>query len=183
MCPLCQLEEGVGGECMRQDNRGLSLVEVMVVIAIMAVVGAVGIWGINAMSGKPAQQCAQKIVYSLERHRTSAMARVDAVYMLYENGGKIYVDEYLTNDAGGVNLSTMTPATSTEIGASGVEVQYTLGADPTPHNLPLYLSFDRSSGAFKPQSGGDYCTQIIVKRGGREYTVTLVPLTGKVYIK
>ncbi len=168
---------------MKQDNRGLSLVEVMVVVAIIAVVGGVGIWGINAMSGKPAQQCAQKIVYSLERHRTSAMAKVDAVYMLYENGGRIYVNEYLTNDPGGVNLSTMSPVTTTEIGASGVEVQYTLGADPALHDLPLYLAFDRGSGAFKTQPGGGYCTKIIVKRGGREHTVTLVPLTGKVYIE
>lgn len=167
---------------MRQDNRGVSLVEVMVVVAIMAVVGGVGIWGINAMSGKPAQQCAQKVVYSLERHRTSAMSKVDAVYKLYESGGKIYVDEYLTNDAGGVDLSA-SPTTTTEIGASGVKVQYTLDAAPDLHELPLYLSFDRSSGAFKKQSGGSYCTQIIVKRGGREHTVTLVPLTGKVYIK
>ncbi len=168
---------------MRQDNRGISLVEVMVVVAILAVVGGVGIWGINTMSGKPAQQCAQKIVYSLEHHRTSAMARVDARYVLYENGGKIYVDEYLTNDLGGVDESTMSPAATAEIGSAGVKVQYTLGADPTRHDLPLRLSFDRSSGAFKAQAGGGHCTQIFVSRGGREYTVTLVPLTGKVYIK
>lgn len=182
MCPLCQLEEGVGGERMRHDNRGVSLVEVMVVVAIMAVVGGVGIWSINTMSGKPAQQCAQKIVYSLEHHRTTAMARVDAKYRLYENGGKIYVDEYWTNDETGIDPSAP-PATSTEIGSSGVKVQYTLGADATRHDLPLELAFDRSSGAFKKQSGGDYCTQIFVMRGGREYSVTLVPLTGKVYIK
>ena len=156
--------------------------EVMVVVAILAVVGGVGIWGINAMSGKPAQQCAQKIVYSLERHRTSAMSKVDAVYRLDARNGKIYVDEYLTNDEGGVDLSNP-PTTTAEIGASGVQVQYTLGADPTLYDLPLYLSFDRSSGAFKTQSGGAYCTKIIVKRGGREHTVTLVPLTGKVYIE
>lgn len=182
MCPLCQLEEGVGGECMRQDNRGVSLVEVMVVVAIMAVVGGVGIWGINTMSGKPAQQCAQKIVYSLEHHRTSAMARVKAKYVLREDGGKIYVDEYWTNDDS-VDDSSVPLATSTEIGASGVKVQYTLGADATRYDLPLTLAFDRSSGAFKPQAGGGHCTQIFVSRGGREYTVTLVPLTGKVYIK
>lgn len=167
---------------MRQDNRGVSLVEVMVVVAIMAVVGGVGVWGINAMSGKPAQQCAQKVVYSLERHRTSAMSKVDAKYRLVENGGKIYVEEYMTNDPGGLPSPLPAPATSTEIGASGVKVQYTLGADPTLHDLPLELQFDRSTGAFKPQSGGSYCTKIVVTRGGREHTVTLVPLTGKVYI-
>lgn len=170
------------GECMRQDNRGISLVEVMVVIAIMAVVGAVGIWSINAMTGKPAQQCAQKIVYSLERHRTSAMGKVDALYVLRESGGKVYVDEYLTNDAGGVDTTTMSPATTTEIGSTGVQVQYQLGADPTLHDLPLSLSFDRSSGAFEKQPGGGYVTRIVARRGGREYEVTLVPLTGKVYI-
>lgn len=165
---------------MRQDNRGVSLVEIIIVVAIIAVLGGVGIWGLNAMTGRPAQQCAQKIVYSLERHRTTAMGKVQAEYWLVEDNNRVYVEEYLCNDPA-VGLAL---ANRVEIGSSGVKVQYMLGTDPTLYDLtqPLKLAFDRSTGAFKPQPGGGYCTKIIAKRGGREFEVTLVPLTGKVYI-
>lgn len=167
---------------MRQDNRGISLVEVMVVVAIMVVVGGIGIWSFNAMTGKPAQQCAQKIVYSLERHRTTAMGKLKAQYRLVEENNKVYLEEYIGNDPDNPDAP---PALSSrvEIGSSGVKVQYTMDANADLHDLPLTLEFDRSSGAFKQQPGGGYCTNIIVKRGGREHEVTLVPLTGKVYIK
>lgn len=170
------------GERMRQDNRGVSLVELMIVIAIIALLGGVGIWGINAMTGKPAQQCAQKIMYSLERHRTTAMGKVGAVYMLVEEDGKVYLEEWVSNTDAVIDTGS-TPCTSkVEIGASRVKVQYHVDSSPDLHDLPLKLSFDRSSGAFKPLDGGGYCTQIVVTRGGREFTVNLVPLTGKVYI-
>ncbi len=168
------------GSNMKNDNRGMSLVEILVVIAIMVVVGAIGIMSINAMSGKPAQQCAQQMMYSLERHRTSAMGKVNSQYVLRVSGsGKIVADEYLTNED---SLSGVTPKTL-EVGSSGNKVTYVCGG--TTYSLedtPLTLKFDRGSGSFKPQADGSYCTEISIKRGGREHKVTLVPLTGKVYI-
>lgn len=169
----------MGGN-MKNDNRGISLVEVMVVVAIMAVLLAVGIMSVNAMSGKPAQQCAQQLMYSLERHRTSAMGKVNSQYVLRVNGsGKIVADEYLTNAD---SLTGVDPKT-VEVGASGNKVTYVCGgATYSLDERPLTLQFDRGSGSFKAQADGTYCTEIIIKRGGREHKVTLVPLTGKVYI-
>lgn len=162
------------------NDRGVSLVEVIIVVAILAVVGGVGIFGLNAITGRPAQQCSQKIVYSLERHRVSAMGKMQSKYVLRTDGDKVFVDEYLKNGDGDLG----TPSTS-EVGSSGVKITYTCGSDE--HELadgaPLTLEFDRSSGAFKPQADGTYCTKIVAKRGGREFEVTLVPLTGKVYIE
>jgi prepilin-type N-terminal cleavage/methylation domain-containing protein len=166
---------------MRHDNRGLSLVEIMVVVAIMAVVTGVGVMGINSMTGRPAQQCVQKIAYSLERHRTSAMGKADAKYVLRVDSstGKIVCDEYFSNSASGFG----TPTTS-EVGGSKITVTYEC-KDGTTHLLadePLTIIFDRSTGAFKASVGGSYCTKITAARGGREYSITLVPVTGKVYI-
>ena len=166
---------------MRRDNRGLSLVELMVVIAIIAVVTSVGVMGVNAMTGRPAQQCAQKVVYSLERHRTTAMGKVDASYTLRWDASQnqVMLDEYVKNEGAGTTSTT-------PLGAGGVKLFYITSADATEHSLEaegsLTLSFDRSSGAFKPLASGAFCTEIIAKRGGREFSVKLVPLTGKVYI-
>lgn len=156
-------------------------------IAIMAVLGGIGIWGVNALTGRPAQQCAQKIVYSLERHRATAMGKAYTLYRLREGSdGKIYVDEYVSNDAP-INPSSMTPSTSVEIGAAGVKLQYTVGGAPDQHDVtpgaPLDLAFERGSGSFKDLPGGGQCTSITASRGGRSFTVKLIPLTGKVYIE
>lgn len=165
---------------MKLDRKGLSLVELLVVIAIMSVVGAVGIMSVNAMTGRPAQQCAQKIVYSLERHRASAMGKEGASYVLKVVSGKIACEESFTTKGA-------TTTTVSELGASGITITYELN-DGTVKTLDdtnsLTLAFDRSSGAFKPQTSGgsDYCTKITVRRGGRDFVITLVPLTGKVYI-
>lgn len=167
---------------MRQDNRGVSLVEILIVVSIITVLAGVGIYGVSLMSGQPAKKCSQKIVYSLERHRTTAMSKVNAKYVLSTDGDKIYFQEFVIDgaDASG----TWVDKPKVEIGSSGVEVKYVLdGGSETPLTTgnSLTLEFDRASGAFKPQAGG-YCTQIIVSRGGKEFKITLVPLTGKVYI-
>ena len=169
---------------MRRDNRGVSLVEILIVAAIIAVLGGVGIMSFNAITGKPAQQCAQKIVYSLERHRTSAMSKVYSQYELYVGADKkVYLKEYVSNTDPSVAIEP------TEMGAAGVEVKYecvSSSGSVVVRDLattPLVLSFDRGSGAFKKLGTEDlYCQKIMVSRGGRTFEVTLVPLTGKVYI-
>lgn len=163
---------------MKQDNRGLSLVELLIVIAIMAVLVGVGVWGVNAMTGRPAQQCGQKIIYSLERHRTTAAGKVDASYTLRVDAqNRIIMDEYVSNDGTGSTSSSV-------LGSGYVTVTYVCGG--STYNLkddPLTLQFDRSSGSFKKQADGTYCTQIIAASGGRTVEVSLVPLTGKVFME
>lgn len=171
------------GECMKQDNRGVSLVEILIVVSIITVLAGVGIYGVSLMSGQPAKQCAQKIMYSLERHRTTAMSKVEAKYVLEEENGKVYFREYVVDGAvKAADGGTWILKSEAEVGSSGVEVVYTVDADPTPQPLPLELRFNRSSGAFEPLTVGKYCTHIIAERGGKEFKLTLVPLTGKVYI-
>lgn len=168
---------------MRDDNRGVSLTEVMVVVAIIAIVGAVGITSFNLLTGRPAQQCSQQLMYSLERHRTSAFGKVQSQYVLRvdDTTGAIVADEYLGNG----DAMPSDPVQTVEVGSSQVVVTYTDSRGNT-HNLKdqsLTLQFNRSTGSFKPSlPGAAHCTSITLKSGGREYTVTLVPLTGKIYM-
>ena len=166
----------------KNDNRGVSLVEILVVVAIIAVLGSVGYMAVDAMSGRPAQKCAQQIVYSLEKHRTSTMGKVNAKYVLRVDSstGKIVADEYLTNND---SFGSMSPTNTYALGDKKIKISYVSGgATKELASAPLTLQFNRESGAFQKQGDGSYCTKIIIERGGRTYEVTLVPLTGKVYI-
>lgn len=44
----------------KKDNRGVSLVEIIVVIAIMAVLVGVTSYGLSLISGKPVDECAKR---------------------------------------------------------------------------------------------------------------------------
>lgn len=165
------------------DNRGISLVEIIIVLAIMTVAGGAMLIGIGMISGKPAQKCSQKIVYSLERHRTTAMGKVDTEYKLYVGAdGAIWLDEKVWEK----NAPPAAPdrTSSIPIGEKSVTVTYVCGsATQDLASAPLTLKFRRGSGGFQPQAGGDYCTEIKVSKAGKDYTIELVPLTGKVSIK
>lgn len=163
------------------DNSGISLVEIVIVLAIMTLAGGAMLIGIGMISGRPAQKCSQKIVYSLERHRTTAMGKVDTEYKLYVGAdGAIWVDEKIWEHSG----SAPDRVNSVPVGEKTVTVTYVCGG--VTQNLasaPLTLKFRRGSGGFQPQAGGDYCTEIKVSKANKDYTIELVPLTGKVSIK
>ena len=58
---------------MKNDNRGLSLVEVVIVLAIMAVLGTVVSVGVNLVTRKPADQCASRLQTVLQNNRMTTM--------------------------------------------------------------------------------------------------------------
>jgi len=164
---------------LRQDNRGISLVEIIMVVAIMAIVGGGLYIGINAISDKPSQQCAEKLVQSLNRHRTTAMGKKSTSYKLTVEDERIVVYETVEGSTTGpVPISDRT-----------VDVYYTIAGTETKLSAaaPLTLEFKRGSGGFEKVAGkGDYCTQLRVIRGDKantEYIVELSSLTGKVNIK
>ncbi|MBR1700960.1 MAG: prepilin-type N-terminal cleavage/methylation domain-containing protein [Lachnospiraceae bacterium] len=162
------------------DNRGLSLAEILVVLAIMALVATVGIWGINAVSGRPAQQCAQRVIYSLERARVTATGRMNTYYKLYVDSatGKVMCEEGISNDTG---ASVVYNITTSEMGTARVRLSY-VQADGTIKTMgrgeSITYTFDPGSGGFKTYPS----SKLIFMSGGREYKVKLVHLTGKVYL-
>ncbi len=165
---------------MRKDNRGISLVEILVVIAIMGVVAAVGLWGLGSLSGRPAQQCAQRIAYSLERHRISSMGKVDAYYTIsVDDKGRIIGTE-------GLRSTATEPATyvetKSELGTNRVKLYYENSAGDRTEvpESGITFKFDRGSGAF--QNSYFPCVRLVAVSGGREVKIELVKLTGKVYL-
>ncbi len=164
-------------------NKGYSLVELIVIIAIIAVIGGVGVTVLAALPQGQVKSCAKELALEIEKTRTSSLGLEAASITI-------------TNDADGVHTQITVKKGGTEIvesreaGKAGVQISYVLGSGT---EIPLgtdglKITFNRSSGAFqypKLVSGGaeatqtEYCTAIIIKKGGYERKITLVPLTGK----
>lgn len=177
---------------MKKDNRGLSLIEMIVVITIMAVmVGGVAL-GVGLLSRKSVDRCADRLRQLMQNNRASTMGRYDSKLEIYEDGNNIYVLEYTKKDAS----SAFAAGTPVEIGVADIQIKFTLSdgheyvlGDPGSPSK-LILRYDRSSGAMKPLPAemgtaceGKYCTKIEISRGTKVKTISISYLTGKMEVE
>lgn len=176
---------------MKKDNRGLSLIELVVVIAIMAIMmTSVGI-GISAVSRKSVDKCAERLKQMLQSDRAATMGRYDSKLEVYIDGGTIYAREYTKRDAS----SAYVGGTPVELGVADIKVEieaegnrYALG---DPGGIPkLIIQFDRSSGGLKKMPvemgtalSGKYCSKIIISRGTKSKEIEISYLTGKMELR
>ncbi len=155
------------------DNRGFSLVELMVVIGIIAVIIGAFSYGYSVISNKEVDQCAKKIQTVLDSTRNTAMGKRSVNLQLYYNGGKIIAERTVNG----------TEVKKTEVGEGSLIVKYTF-TDNTEKTLstdPLSdISFDRSSGGLNPCSGGKYLKRITISNGKKSVYVNIDKLTGRV---
>lgn len=180
-----------GGICMKKkDNRGLSMVEMIIVVAIVSVVAGAVFLGIGFVTGKPAEKCANKLLSLMQRNRITTMGKLEARLEIYmeEEGGNRYlcVKEVIQTDG-----EAGPKVTTTRIGEAGVEVTYRISGETTYQTLggessPLIISYDRSSGAFKDLSlmgsslAGRYCEEIKIEKANKIKILKLVARTGKI---
>lgn len=164
---------------LKKDNRGLSLIELIVVVAIMGILLAGGINYLGLLSSHSAKETATKLKSAMTEARTEAMSKSQASLRIYEDGSEYYAE--LT-----VNGKIQSPV---QIGNSRVEVTYERVAT-VEENLPvdgLVIEFDRDTGAFKPvdvlEGKNVYCRKIIVTAGSRSYILSCERLTGKVIVE
>lgn len=172
---------------MKRDNRGLSLVELMIVIAILAVISGIVTLGIGVAISKPAEECARKMQQSLEGARVYTMGKQKMAMKYYMSDGAVYAQEIITYPNG-----TTLYKDPEKIGAKGMKVTYKAKTGGTEYNLsgtPLILSFDRSTGGLNtaecsPSGFSSQVTlEIQVQRGSTVMKVTLYGLTGKVTVE
>jgi len=163
-----------------KDHRGVSLVELIVVLAIMGVLAGAGVSLFGTLTGAKLNEASDKITAALGRTRTEALSRSDAEFTLYQNAnGKYYVDIYYSGNTGGTTITE-------EVGASQLSMSYS-NSDGTTTVISgtnqLKIQFDRSTGAIKSayESNGSsiYTKNIVISAGTRTKTITLYTLTGK----
>jgi len=171
-----------------KDNRGFSLVEMVIVVAIIAVLSSATIAGLGYIWGTNVRSCANELKTAIGKTQITTMGKTETTLHIYKDAtsGDYYKQEYIVNG--------LSAAPSSEdpqkIGSGLVDVQFRTFPSGTLISLSggnsLDIQFDRSSGAQKKMTAGagagEYCDQIIVSFGSRKANVVLVPATGKVYI-
>lgn len=181
---------------MKRDNRGFSLVELIVVIAIMAVMIGVGILSLSLLLGTQARGCAQNVSGLLNETKTGCLSRFDETMTLsYRTKGSdkaitsdgYYAENYIYTIDKDANSVAISNSEIRRMGSSKVVITVYL-SDGTSFELgtakTVTISFNRSTGAFDPVTvdgtqTDDYVEKITFASGAKTYTITMVQETGK----
>lgn len=162
------------------NNKGFSIVEIIIVVSILAVLTGVASMSISVLTTRPVDDCTQRLKTVLEGNRITTMGKLSSYLEIYKDGeGYIYIREYIDGEA-----------KEKRIGENSVNVQFFVQGDQW-YDLPdeankLVIKFNRSSGSLKPQAGGTYDGKYIEKfaisRGERRMEVAIDRLTGRVNV-
>lgn len=178
-----------------KQNKGFTLVELIIVIAIMAIVTGLVSMSMAFVLGLDARQCAQELDGYLKLTKTKALSKNAEELRIYQDAGnkQFYVD-FVESSYTGTDVNNPIPTTRTVqtemIGKSAVAMTYTLSdAGGTIRQIgnggdSISIGFDRGTGAFKRVKINNveslyYCAKITITRGSREYVIEMVPETGK----
>lgn len=173
-----------------RENKGYSLIELIVVIAIMVVLTGMLVWGFSSVTNQEAKKAISLIDGYLNQTQTTAMTKTQGYCMI-------------SMDAEGNYFASLQDGTSKKLGDSKLVIDYqlegTTGWKSITKSQPLILSYEKSSGAFLPvitqvesdryvyltTKGGDnsdisaYAASIRIQKGNYEKQIQLYPKTGK----
>lgn len=170
------------------NNKGFSLIELIVIIAIMGVLVGGASLGIGLVFSKDAMKCATRLNDSIYDARANSMYKAGKFELSIDNSGSANIAT--------ISQTDLTPVTSDTIYLDGVDsnkkttisAKFVTEAVPagTALSFPVNLTFDKAKGNvyFDVDANGTYDDGIIVfditpLRGNRTAKVQLVTTTGK----
>ena len=152
----------------KNDNKGYSLVEIIIVIAIMAAISGVVIFGLSLFTNKQAMECAERMQILIEHNRTVTMGKESTYVVIYKTTDGVMATEFVN----GAQVK------ETNIGSSGVSVTYEGSEIGSTISTGVKIEFDRASGALKDNKEMTF----VISRGSKTFTLTIEALTGKVRV-
>ncbi len=162
------------GKAKSLDNRGTSLIELMVVMAILAVLagGMVSIMGF--LNGKEAKQCAYKMKSALDCARVETMSKSngekESVYLTFQNiEGQIYAVQKKKDSEKKELVGKNVTITAQDV--KGTEILLENGS-----SISVY--FKRTTGALYDEAD-NFC-KMQVSQGKVTYVVNVDAATGRI---
>ena len=169
---------------LSKNNRGYSLVEMIIVVAIIAVVGLGATWSIILVLSGNAKTCTHSIMNAISECKITTMSqgKGNVRLLLYrDDDGNVY-SEIQTRESKTADWVTAYNGLE-KIGAKRCAVGSAKDADDLPKKDSAWeIYFDRSSGSFLydvDKGGVTSVENIYVMGGRRNYHIRLEKLTGK----
>lgn len=178
---------------MKKNNAGMSIVEIVVIIAIIAIFSGVGAYGIGQLGGFKAREGADKIASSLTEARIMMLGKAKTsgsiAWEIYNDNNRCYVRTVY--DVGASEYY----GDSKELVDGKVKVSYGKGSLNTSDNsvnpstaaelqngTKYRVYFNRSTGALCGSDGTEMSDDIYftVAQGAKNYDVFVVAKTGKI---
>lgn len=163
------------------DDKGFSLVELIIVIAIMMVLLGSIVYSVLVVFSANAKTCSNNIQRAIADCKVTSMGKADAYMELWRDTDQnVYTQVYVYDPAAGGFVAQ----DEQQVGTSKIYVGYVKEGDTVADAIDLTagssvtIKFDRSSGSFDTAAYAN-CAQIIVRGGSKNYAIEMVRLTGK----
>lgn len=163
-----------------KNNKGFSLVELIIVIAIISILTGVSFVGLGYLYSTNVKSTVQKLDSSLQKVQSYTTAK--------SNGGRdVGLVIKKKSDGFYVEYKGIAGQEDAKIGGQNLTFKYYVGGTATiiDSTQSLELNFDRSTGGLLPltNNGSDYCEKIEVSlNGANAYTITISKVTGRTEI-
>lgn len=163
---------------IRNDNRGISLVELLAVISILAILATGGISLYRQLGYADTKRAANRVNTAMDEVRMETMSRAHKSYLyLYQINGIYYLKRSIETNSAAADLDA---ESGTEL-SNKISLSYRYAATPEVTLQPgmvLKISFDRSSGMFDQE-----LELIQINSANHTTEITCVPETGRHWVE
>ena len=171
-----------------KNNKGYSLLELIVVMAILAILSAGVMYSFSMVTGYRAKQAAEVVSQAMSETKVDAMSKDFAYMEIYKDG-----DLYKLKRNGGGQEEVLGNKSVTISYDTGSGLKVLSGAKGT--NQSLCITYEKGTGAFRPLLDASkinattktletlkpecYCKEIVITAGSKTKKLVLLRDTGK----
>lgn len=175
---------------IKKDNRGYSLVELIIVVAIIAAVATTAVLSVGMVFSANAKTCANDIMSAISECKITTMSygQGNVRLLIYRgSNGNIYSELQTRSKAdaswedygnGPENIGAR--KCSVTDGAGNELPQKAGDALPTQDSEAWAIYYDRSSGSFRSETT---VSELHIEGGSKHYRIGLQTLTGKAILE
>lgn len=167
-----------------RNNKGFSLVELIVVIAIMSVLTGMVTISMRSATGAYVKQCTSNMESQIKNTKHMTMAKSRVSLQIYVGADGAYYSDMIVY---GADQTTVLDTTTTKLGRKSVTVEYTNDASMAESSFstltatnPINIEFDRSSGSMKDKT--NCVRKIVIYQGSYKKSITFYAETGKISV-